>query len=89
MVGFYRPLKASSRDYHIRLELKNFLKWAVLQKEFVTIIGAFNLDRMRIDKREGKILRDLEEVRWLECLVIMPTRVTNTSESIPVGCCVD
>ena len=39
-----------------------------------------NLERLRLDQRESKILRDLQEVQGLECLVTMPTRVTDTTE---------
>ena len=35
-----------------------------------------------MDQRESKILRDLQEVQGLECLVTMPTRVTDTTESL-------
>ena len=46
------------------------------------ITGDLNLDRLRPDRREGKILLDLEEVHNLQCLIIKPTRITKTSETL-------
>lgn len=83
MFGVHRPPKASGPDYYIRLEdeLNELCTWASLQKQFVIITGDLNLNRLRPDQREGKILCDLEEVHGLECLVTMPTRVTDKAES--------
>ena len=33
------------------------------------LIGDLNLDRMRPERREGKLLTDLEEVYGLECMI--------------------
>ena len=84
MFGVYRPPKALGPDYYIRLEdeLNELCTWASLQKQFVIITGDLNLNRQRPDQRQGKILCDLEEVRGLECLVTMPARVTDTTESL-------
>ena len=83
MIGVYRPPKASCPNYYTRLEeeLNELCAWASLQKEFLIITGDLNLDRVRLDQREGKILRDLEDAQGLERLATMPTRVTDMTES--------
>ena len=45
-------------------------------------MGDLNLDRLRLDRTEGKILKDLEEVNDLKCLITEPTRITAHSESL-------
>ena len=84
MFGVYRPPKALGPDYYIRLEdeFNELCTWASLEKQFVMVTGDLNLNRLRPDQREGKILCDLDEVHGLECLVTMPTRVTDTTESL-------
>ena len=42
------------------------------------IVGDLNLDRLRLDRSQGKILRDLEEVNDLHCLINEPTRSGQT-----------
>ena len=51
-------------DYYLRLEndLNDIVTWATSQKQFVIITGDLNLNRLKPDKREGKILRDLEDI---------------------------
>ena len=46
------------------------------------IIGDLNMDRLNPDKAEGKLLRDLEEVHNLSCLITEPTRVTMHSQTL-------
>ena len=50
------------------------------------IIGALNLDRLRPDKREGKLLLDLEIEQGFTSLISKPTTVerrgTTTSRSL-------
>ena len=45
-------------------------------------LGDLNLDRLRLDRAEGKLLKDLEEVNNLQCMITEPTRVTAHSESL-------
>lgn len=54
----------------------------MLKKQFVIITGDLNLNRLKPDKREGKILRDLEDVHELSCLINKPTRITITSRTL-------
>ena len=54
----------------------------VFHKKTVIIAGDLNLDRPRLDRSEGKILRDLEEVNDLHCLINEPTRVTANSQRL-------
>ena len=64
IMGLYRPPKAAGMDYYLRLEndLNDIVTWAASQKQFVIITGDLNLNRLKPDKREGKILRDLEDI---------------------------
>ena len=45
-----------------------------LYEETFTVIGDINLDRLRPDKSEGKLLLDLEVEQELACLIDKPTR---------------
>ena len=62
IIGIYRPPKALTGGYQLLLEeeLRKICNWANLQKGFVAVIGDLNLDRLRPDKKEGKLLLDLE-----------------------------
>ena len=74
MWALYR-YRAHTRDLDICM-------WASLKKQAIVITGDLNLDRLRPDRREGKILLDLEEVHDLQCLITKPTRITPTSETL-------
>lgn len=39
------------------------------------VIGDLNLDRLRPDRPEGKVLLDLESEQGFECLIIKPTKM--------------
>ncbi|XP_078361285.1 uncharacterized protein LOC144645583 [Oculina patagonica] len=88
IIGMYRPPKAVSGEYHILLEneLSDICNWASLQSNFMVILGDLNLDRLRPDKREGKLLTDMEMEQGLECLISKPTRTeirgTKTSSTL-------
>ena len=71
-------------DYYFRLEndLNHIVTWATSQKQFVIITGDLNLNRLKTDKREGKIVRDLEDIHELSCLINKPTRITDTSRTL-------
>lgn len=58
------------------------MSWACLQKQFVIVTGDLNLDRLKSESREGKILKDLEDVHGLTCLIDKPTQVTETSRTL-------
>ena len=62
IIGIYRPPRNLCSDYQLLLEneLSQVCNWASLQSNSVVIIGDLNLDRLRPDKREGKLLQDLE-----------------------------
>lgn len=76
VIGVYRPPKSVSGNYQLQLEeeLNSICTWASLRRNFVTVIGDINLDRLRPDKNEGKLLLDLEVEQELTCLVDKPTR---------------
>ena len=46
--------------------------WAEMQKQTPVLAGDLNLNRPDTNKREGKILKDLEDGFGLECLITSP-----------------
>ena len=46
--------------------------WAEMQKQTLVLVGDLNLNRPDTNKREGKILKDLEDGFGLECLITSP-----------------
>ena len=62
-------------------ELKSICKWACFTKKTVIIVGDLSLDRLWLERGEGKILRDLEKVNDLHCLINEPTRVKANSQT--------
>ena len=77
IIGIYCPPRNLCGDYQLLLEneLSQVCNWASLQSNSVVIIGDLNLDRIRPDKREGKLLQDLEIEQGFTCLISQPTRV--------------
>ena len=41
-----------------------------------------NLDRLKPENKSGKLLRDLEEIYELECMIDQATRVTRTTQTL-------
>ena len=90
VLSIYRPPKQKRKGNESSLqdlksveeELNHICQWACFQKQSVIILGDLNLDRLRLDRAEGKLLKDLEEVNNLQCMVTEPTRVTAHSESL-------
>ena len=68
--------------HNVKHSLNSICQWACFKKKTVIIVGDLNLDRLRLDRSEGKILRDLEEVNDLHCLINEPTRVTANSQTL-------
>lgn len=66
LCGEYRPL--------LEQELSEICSWASLKSTQVVVIGDLNLDRMRPDKCEGKLLLDLEVEQCFDCLITKPPR---------------
>ena len=90
-IGMYRPPRALNGSYQLALEdeLSDICNWASLQKRIVTVIGDLNLDRLRPNRSEGKLLIDLESEQGFECLMKEATRIewkgaTTTSTLIDV-----
>ena len=75
LIGAYGPPK----DYYLTLEgeLNSLFMWAEMQKQTLVLMGDLNLNRLDTNKREGKILKDLEDGLGLECLITNPTQITN------------
>ena len=83
-VGIYRTPKATGTDYYRKLEeeFNSLCMWATMECNTLILTGDLNLDRLRPERTEGKILLSLEEVYGLECLIKDPTRITPTSETL-------
>ena len=87
-LGIHRPPKQSDHrpDPHylerVEEELNDVCMWASLEKQTLILSGDLNLDRLKPESREGRILADLEEVHGLQCLITKPTRITPTSETL-------
>ena len=77
MLGIYRPPKNLCGEYRINLEneLSDICNWASLQSNSVIVAGDLNLDRLRSEKAEGKLLLDLEVEQDFQCLITKPTRI--------------
>ena len=67
LIGIYRPPKAIGENYYSKLEdeLHALITWATQEKQTVIITGDLNLDRMKSNRRECKIITDLEDVHGL------------------------
>ena len=76
IIGVYRLPRALCGEYQLLLEkeLSEICNWASLKSTHVVVIGDLNLDRMRPDKSEGKLLLDLEVEQGFDCLITKPTR---------------
>ena len=77
VAGLYRPPKSLVNTYQFQLEeeINHFCDWASLQGHAFVLLGDLNLDRLRPDKPEGKLLIDIEETHGLECMITEPTRI--------------
>ncbi|PFX19591.1 hypothetical protein AWC38_SpisGene16000 [Stylophora pistillata] len=62
-------------DYSLRM-------WATMECNTLVLTGDLNLDRLRPERTEGKILLSLEDDYGLECLIKDPTRIMPTSETL-------
>ena len=84
ILGLYRPPRCRGTNYYAELE-KEFnkcLMWATMQFSTVIIMRDLNMDKLKVNGREAKLLRDIEEVFELTCLVTEPTRITDTSQTL-------
>ena len=84
IIGVYRPPRALCGEYQFLLkkELSEICNWASLKSTHVVVIGEMNLDRMRPDKSEGKLLLDLEVEQGFDCLITKPTKTKNRNTII-------
>ena len=55
--------------------MNHFCNWVSLRGHAFVLLGDLNLDRLRPNKPEGKLLIDTEETHGLECLITQPTRI--------------
>ena len=80
ILGIYRPPKVLSGDYQTLLEneLSDVCNWANLKNNFVTLLGDLNLDRLKPNTSEGKLLLNLEVEQGFECLITQPTRIATS-----------
>ena len=65
ILGINSTPKANSADYFLKLDL---FMWSTTLKHRVVVVGDLNLESMRLDKREGKLLIDLKKIYNFKCL---------------------
>jgi len=84
LLGMYRPPHCRGANYYSVLEeeLNDCLSWATIQCSTVIIMGDLNLDKLKVNERDAKLLKDLEEVFELTCLITEPTRITASSQTL-------
>ena len=87
VLGLYRPQKPSKPtgpNYfnQVEEELNHVISWAGSNGQMLVIMGDLNLDRLKPDDREGKLLIDIENIFDLSCLISQPTRVTPNSKTL-------
>ena len=84
IIGVYRPPRAVCGEYQLLLEneLSEICNWASLKSNHVVVIDDLNLDRLRPDKSEGKLLLDLEVEQGFDCLITKPTRTEKRGKII-------
>ncbi|CAB4042704.1 Hypothetical predicted protein, partial [Paramuricea clavata] len=63
-------------------DLFRLCSWVFSQRESVIILGDLNLDRLKLNSREGKILQDIEDIFDFTCLIQEPTRITPTTSTL-------
>lgn len=64
--------------------MHNLLEFATARSESVFVCGNFNCNMLDLAKppREGRDLADIMDVFAFENLILEPTRITNTSETL-------
>ena len=84
VLGIYRPPRNTGENYFKTLEdeLNQLLSWAASKCQTIVITGDLNLDRLRPNEREGRLLIDLEEIFNLKCLINEATRVTVKTQTL-------
>ena len=78
----FKEFLASEELVIVEEQLNSLFLWATMDCNTIVLTGDLNLDRLKPEQREGRLLRNLEEVYELECLITEPTRVTNTSSTL-------
>lgn len=59
----------------------DIISWAISKHSTIVLLRDLNLDRLRPNEKEGKLLIDLEEIHQLICLITEATRVITTSST--------
>lgn len=49
-----------------------------MQYSAIIIMGDLNMDKLKVNEREAKLLRDIEEAFELKYLITEPTRITES-----------
>ena len=55
--------------------------WASTHRQMLVIVGDLNLNRLRPESREGKILKDFEEAMY-SAIYFEPMRITPKSKTL-------
>lgn len=84
LLGMYRPPHCRGANYYsvMEEELNDCLSWSTMQCSTVIIMGNLNLDKLKVNERDAKLRKDLEEVFELTCLITEPTRITASSQTL-------
>ena len=84
ILGIYRPPRSAGVNYSVNLEdeLNSIHSWALSQRQSVITLGDLNLDKLKPNSTEGKILGDIEDIFQLKCLIEEATRITTTSRTL-------
>ena len=80
ILEIYRPPTVLSRDYQLQLEneLSDICNLANLKSNFVTLLGDLNLDGLKSNTSEGRLLLNLKVELGFECLITQPTRIVTS-----------
>ena len=74
--------RGTNYQQNVEDEMNDICQWACLQKQCIVILVDLNMDRLTPNRGKGKMLRDLEQLYNLTCLLTEPTRVTTYSQTL-------
>ena len=81
IIGLYRPPRSVNYTM-LQDDLFHLCSWLFSHRESVIILGDLNLDRLKPNSREGKILQDIEDIFDFTCLIQEPTQITPTTSTL-------
>ena len=81
----YRPPSgASNSNYFTALqnEMNHLMTWALEQRQTVMILGDLNMNKCKPNSTDGKVVKDLEDIFDLQCLIKDYTRITPANKTL-------